>query len=100
MATPVLPQGTKEFLIVDVDDASDQLTTLVGTTPKYDIKDSTGTLKVNQGTPTAVGMRLYCLADTTAGGLWAGDTYRLYVNFITGGEAPKIGPMEFIVSAA
>jgi hypothetical protein len=96
-----LPQGTKEYLLVDVDDLLDNLVDLSGTTPKYDVKDAENNLKYNQVAVTQISlMRLYCLIDTNLGGLWAAGNYRLYVNFTTTPELPRLGPLTFAVSDA
>ena len=38
-----LPQGTTEFLRVDVTDKTGQLNSIVGTNPTYDVRDEQGT---------------------------------------------------------
>ena len=95
-----LPLGTKEYLLVDVSDMLNSLATLDGTTPKYDVKDSLDVLKYNQQTATNVVMRLYCMIDTMLGGAWPAGNYRLYVNFTTAPELPRLGPFTFVVSDA
>src|SRR5688500_10915117 len=93
----VLPAGTKEYLLVDVVDLLGNLATLDGTTPRYDVKDSNGNLKYTQAVATNVVMRLYCMIDTLLGGAWAAGNYRLYVNFTTAPELPRLGPYMFTV---
>jgi hypothetical protein len=98
-----LPQGTKEYLFLDVSDLLAQLLTLDGTTPKFDVKDQGDVLKYTQANATNVGMRMYCLIDTSAAhpqGLWAAGNYRLYVNFTTAPELPRLGPYAFTVDAS
>jgi hypothetical protein len=92
-----LPVGTKEYLIVDVDDLLNNLITLDGTNPRYDVKDPSGNLKYNQAIATNQVMRLYCIIDTALGGLWIAGSYRLYVNFTTAPELPRLGPFQFTV---
>jgi hypothetical protein len=95
-----LPVGTKEYLMLDVDDLLDVLTTLNGTTPTFDVKDQAGAFKYTAQAATNVGMRLYCLVDTALGGAWAAGNYRLYVNFTTAPELPRLGPFTFVVDAS
>lgn len=102
MATK-LPQGTKEYLILDVADKLANLTSLDGTNPRFDVKDNANVFKYTAQPASNVGMELYCLVDTSAahpGGLWAGGIYRLYVNFDTPAEIPRLGPFEFTVDAS
>lgn len=93
----VLPAGTKEYLLVDVVDLLGNLATLDATTPKYDVKDQNGVMKYTQATATNVVMRLYCMIDTLSGGAWAPGNYRLYINFTTAPELPRLGPFPFTV---
>lgn len=92
-----LPAGTKEYLIVDVVDLLNNLVTLDATTPKYDVKDAQGNLKYNQEPATNQVMRLFCMIDTLLGGAWAAGNYRLYINFTTAPELPRLGPFTFVV---
>lgn len=95
-----LPAGTKEYLILDVTDALGQLATLDGTTPKYDVKDVANAFKYTQATATNVVMRVYCMIDTMQGGAWAAGEYRLYINFTTAPELPRLGPFTFTVDGS
>lgn len=88
-------KGSTEYLVVDVTDRLGQITTLVGTLPKYDVMNSAGTLVMNQATAIAEGMKLKCLVNTSA---WAEDKYRLFINFANSPEAPKLGPFYFKVT--
>lgn len=98
-----LPQGTKEFLLVDVQDLLLNLVTLDGTTPKFDVKDVANVMKYTQQAATNSQMRVYCLIDTSAAhaqGLWPAGNYRLYINFVTAPELPRLGPYPFVVDAS
>ena len=95
-----LTQGTKERLIIDVEDLLGNLATLDGTTPTYDVKDQAGVYKYTDAVATNVVMRLYCMIDTNLGGLWAAGNYRLYVTFTTAPEIPVLGPYTFVVDAS
>jgi hypothetical protein len=92
-----LPAGTKEYLIVDVTDILGNLVTLDGTNPKYDVKDANGVLKYDQQVATNQVMRVFCMIDTLLGGAWAAGNYRLYLNFTTAPELPRLGPFMFTV---
>jgi len=90
--------GSKEDLIVDVTDTMGNYADLSVLTPKYDVKDKAGVMKMNNQNPIAIGMRLQCLIDTTAGGNWTPGHYFLYVRFTAAPEAPVLGPLEFKVN--
>ena len=97
-----LPQGTKEHLVVDVDDELNNLPTLDGTTPQFrvlmpDPDDADKVAWTSTGLTVQV-MKLFCLIDTSVGP-WDGGTYRLYVRFTTAPELPVLGPFEFDVVA-
>ena len=96
----VLPQGTKEYVIVNVDDTLDNLVTLAGTTPQYRVLTAAGVEKIAWTTAVDVVMKLYCMIDTQSGGLWPADTYRLYCRFTTAPELPWLGPFEIEVDAS
>jgi len=101
MATNIvrMAQGSKEYIDVTVTDETDQVTTLTGTSPKFDVVDDTNTFK-----QTAVacniapsGMMLQCLVDTNVGGLWTKGHYNLYVYWTIGSETPREGPFDIYV---
>jgi hypothetical protein len=101
MATNIvrLARGSKEYIDVQVTDETDQVTTLTGTSPKFDVIDDVGTYKqtaVNCNIAPS-GMMLQCLVDTTAGGLWALGHYNLYVYWTIGSENPREGPFDLYV---
>jgi len=99
-----LPQGTKEHVIVDIEDLLNNLVTLDGTTPKFDVKNEAGTLIYTQQAATNQVMRCFCLIDTDTTGptssLWPAGTYRLYIDFTTAPELPRLGPFPFMVDAS
>lgn len=109
MAGVVLIQGTVEYLLFDWSDQLGVLTTLDGTTKLFDVAGPTGyAYYTNQGS-TNVGMRQYCLIDTTtspggspsAGGLWLPGDYKIWVKLTAGvgSEKPRVGSFPFTVSA-
>jgi hypothetical protein len=98
-----LTRGTKEILPVDVDDSTDQVTTIVGATAvQFDVKmaDSPFTaFYTNQGA-SATGMRISCLVDTSAAhpsGLWPEGHYELYVEFTIATENVRLGPIDVYI---
>jgi hypothetical protein len=96
-----LPKGTKEYVVVEVTDALNNLVTLEGTTPKFDVKYQDESFKITQGTPVIQIMKLFCMIDTrTVPGDWPAGDYRIYVDFTTAPELPRIGPFPFSVDAS
>lgn len=96
-----LPQGTKEYVVVDVEDALASIVDLAGTTPQFKVlnPDPDDTDKLAWAAVTNVSlMKLYCLLDTSVGP-WDGGTYRLFVRFTTAPELPVLGPFEVEVEA-
>lgn len=94
-----VPLGTKEFLVVDVEDKLNQITDLTGTNPTFDVKlrDADPGDYVVEGQAASIGpapMQLECLIDTAT---WVVSTYDLFVTFTNAPEAPRIGPFEFEV---
>jgi hypothetical protein len=101
MATNIvrMARGSKEYIDVTVTDETDQVTTLVGTNPKFDVLDDTNTAKQSAVNCNIApdGMMLQCLVDTNAGGLWALGHYNLYVYWTIGSETPREGPFDIYV---
>jgi hypothetical protein len=99
ISTVRLAKGTKEYIDIDVTDETGQVTTLVGTTPKFSVYDDNAVAKqsnVNCNV-TPEGMTLQALVDTTAGGLWVAGHYNLYVTWTIGSETPLMGPFDIYV---
>ena len=95
-----LARGTKEYVDIHITDETDQVTTLVGTNPKFSVYDDANNPKqsnVNCNV-TPEGMTLQALVDTTAGGLWAAGHYNLYVTWTIGSESPLEGPFDIYVT--
>lgn len=93
--------GTAEYIVVDVTDELEHLTTLVGATPQYDvIYEETGLAVLSAqtaqvDTPDNL-LRLLCLIDTTTG-TWPVGEYALFAQFYNGAETPRLGPIRFKV---
>lgn len=97
-----LTRGTKELLPVDVDDTTDQVTSLVSSSPQFDVKlaDTPFTSFYSNQAASATDMRISCLVDTSAAhpsGLWPEGHYELYIEFTVASEAVRIGPIDIYV---
>lgn len=93
----VFPLGTKEYVVVEVDDALNNVVDLTALTPEFKVlnPDPNDTDKLAWAAVSQVTlMKLYCLIDTTG---WAGGTYRLFVKFTATPEVPWLGPYEIEV---
>lgn len=87
--------GTKENVPVDIEDVTGIITTLVGSSPKFDVLDSANVFKINQQTATVSGtMRLMCLCDFSNEATFPIGAYRLFVEWTFGSEQPRLGPFD------
>lgn len=93
-----IPQGTKEYLIVDVTDALQNLGSLSGASPQYTVYDPDGTAVLTNQAAVASGMSARCMIDTTTGGPWPGGEYELYLRLTAAPEIPLIGPLRFEIT--
>lgn len=89
-----LPLGSKEYLVIDVTDRLNNLTTLDGVAMTFDVTDNEGTSKLSNQPASNEGMRAYCLIDTAG---WTPDEYRLTLELTIGAETPRLGPFPFKV---
>jgi hypothetical protein len=94
-----LQQGTKEYILVDVEDELNAITSLDGKNPRFTVMDAADVAKYTDQAATNVNMKAYCLIDTMNGGAWAGGVYRLWLKIDATPEVPYIGPFEFDVEA-
>ena len=85
-------KGTKELVPVDVVDSTGATTTLVGTTPTFDVLNEAGSVLISAVTPTVSLMRLLCLCDFSNTTTFPVGYYRLFVKFTVGSEVPRLGP--------
>jgi hypothetical protein len=99
-----LARGTKEYINAVIIDETGQVTTLVGTTPKFDVEvidnngvDAPGTLKQSAVNCLVTSMTLQALVDTNAGGLWAVGHYGIFFYWTIGSEVPREGPFDIYV---
>jgi hypothetical protein len=94
-----LDQGTKEYVNYLVDDTTNIVTTLVGSSAQFDVTTDVGGAKItNQACVIGGdGMLLQCLVDTNAGGLWTKGLYYLYLHWVIGSETPREGPFEVFI---
>lgn len=96
-----ITQGTKEIIPVDVIDRTGVTTDLSTATPKFWFQKPDNSYVYDNVAATAVGMRIDCLVDTSAGGpsgLLAVGTYRLYVGWTRGSEVPKRFAMYVLIT--
>jgi hypothetical protein len=97
MATPIT-LGTKENYPIDVIDNTGILTTLVGTSPTFDVLDAANVFKITAQAATVSGtMRLMCLCDFSNMTTFPVGLYRLFAKFTFGGEIPRLGPFDLQV---
>lgn len=92
-----IPVGSKQHLRVTVTDKTGTLTTLTGTSPRFDVKEGFtpfGTKYTDQAA-TSSGMVGLCLIDTAG---WTLGEYRLWFEYTVGAEEPRLGPMTFLVT--
>lgn len=95
----VLVLGTKEQLVVKVDDRKGQLTDLSALTPQYDIlRASDDTVMITGASAVPDGLKAYCLVDTTqVSPAYTAGIYNLFLKFTSAPEAPVRGPFPFKV---
>jgi hypothetical protein len=94
-------QGSIETLIIDLDDAIDQLTDLSTTSCTFEVKDRAGAVKQAATAIVTYGghpMRAGCRVDTTQPSLWPSSRYSIYLTFTDNPDTPVVGPFEFSVN--
>jgi hypothetical protein len=93
-----IPVGSKEFLVVDVEDRFDTISNLTGSNPTYDVRlqddDDNWVLQTQAAVIGPGNMQLECLVDTDG---WDLGNYELFTEFINLPEQPRLGPMVFEV---
>lgn len=93
-----LVSGTKEYLVIKVDDRREQITDLSVLSPTFDVLDKDDTVMLDHVSVDADGLKAYCLVDTTdTPDPWPSGTYRLYLRFDASPEEPLHGPFPFRV---
>lgn len=97
-ALEVLVKGTKEYIVVEVTDTLNNLTTLGASSPTYDVvtDDDDETLVVDGATAITEGMLALCMIDTTPVDFDEGK-YKLFLKFEALPEVPRLGPFRFRV---
>lgn len=98
-----LDAGTKEYINATVVDKTGQITTLVGTSPTFEVKvvdnggqDAPGTTK-QSGSCLVTSMVLSALVDTTTGGGWDPGHYTIEYSWTIGSEVPVEGPFDLFL---
>lgn len=97
MAKLKLPKGTKEYIVIGLEDRLGTITTLTGAGMIYDIFDAAGNAKYNDAPGANMLMKAMCMCDTNLGGLWAIGRYELFIQFNALPEVPRLGPFPFLV---
>jgi len=97
----ILKKNTVEPVLVSLRDRLQNITDLsTVTTPRFDVRDSADVLKITNGIPTFDAdhpMTAICLIDTSTGGGWASDEYRLYFKYTDGSSMPILFAGKFRV---
>ena len=96
---PALPQGTKEYLMVDVTDEMNNIADLTALTPQYTVLKPDDSVMVAWTAAVVVLMKMKCMIDTNTPTLWPGAEYRIFCRFTATPEVPWIGPFNFTVEA-
>lgn len=94
--------GSKETLLIDLDDALDNLSDLSTASCEFKVNAKrTGTLMQNWSaiqTYVSKPMRAGCLVDTSMPGPWATGRYEIRLRFVDNPDTPVVGPFEFSVN--
>ena len=98
----VLQKGSVEALIVALRDRLDNVNDLSLVLNKFfDVRRKSDDALVQTNVPWTVDadfpMSAICEIDTTISAYQVGDTYKLYLKYTSGSEAPVKGPLEFRV---
>ena len=94
--------GTKEYMLVSVGDRLEDVVDLGPLCPTFTVyapDDVPKQTNVPAEVDTDNKLVGKCLIDTTSGGNWASNVYRLYLTLQAGSETPKLGPVKFKVEA-
>jgi len=94
--------GSKETLLIDLDDALNNLSDLSVAGAEFKVNAKrTGTLMQNWSaiqTYLDKPMRAGCLVDTSMPGNWATGRYEIRLRFTSNLDTPIVGPFEFSVN--
>jgi hypothetical protein len=91
--------GTVEHFLVTIGDRLENVTGLGPLNPTFSVYDPDDALKQTNVPADVEGMIAKCLVDTTAGGNWASNIYRLYLKLSASPETPILGPVTFKVES-
>lgn len=94
--------GTKEYILVTIGDRLEDVLDLGPLSPTFSVYAPDDTPKMSNvaaEVDTDNTLILKCLVDTTLGGNWASNVYRLYAKLTAGVETPILGPVPFKVEA-
>jgi hypothetical protein len=93
-----LVPGTKENIRVTVRDNNGTVTDLTGSGPTFTVKNSLDVDMVANIAASASGLVITVPLDTTVGGVWAEEEYRLFVKYTVGSEVINKGPHYFVLA--
>lgn len=95
-------QGSKETLVLDLDDALDNLNDLSTVNTEFQVRkhDLVTVQQDWSSIQTYIGkpMRAGCLVDTETPSLWPSARYNIYVRWVDNPDTPVVGPFEFSVN--
>lgn len=94
--------GTKEYMLLTIGDRLEDVIDLNPLSPTFSVYAPDDTQKMTNvaaEVDTDNPLILKCLVDTTLGGNWASNIYRLYAKLSASPEAPVLGPVPFKVEA-
>jgi hypothetical protein len=89
--------GSVEYVLVHVGDRLENVISLLPLSPSFSVYAPDDTPKQVNIPADTDEMTAKCLIDTTVGGIWPSNTYRLYLKLNAGAETPILGPVEFNV---
>jgi len=97
----ILKKNTVEPFIVDLRDRLQNIVDMATVTNlRFDVKHwvaEVDTTKIANGVPSTDGMKVICPIDTSTGGGWISDEYRLYIKFTDGTMSPILFAGKFRV---
>ena len=95
-------QGSKETLVIDLDDALNNLNDLSTVSTEFEVRehDKVTVIQAWSSIQTYVGkpMRAGCLVDTEVPSLWPSARYNIYLRWTDNPDTPVVGPFEFSVN--
>lgn len=94
-------QGSRETLLIDLDDALNNLEDLSTAGAEFKVVNKQDVLMQDWSaiqTYVAKPMRAGCLVDTSVPSTWPSTRYHIYLRFTANLDAAVLGPFEFSVN--